>query len=77
MSKQIDKLTTEISHTELIHALSPLLDVSVTLDRLTEKAASDNADDIFGIMDANVKQAMEPLKASIERIEKENPDQFS
>jgi hypothetical protein len=73
----MNKLTTEISHKELIHALSPLLDVSVTLDRLTEKAGSDNADDIFGIMDANVKRALESLTECIERIEKENPDQFS
>ncbi len=71
------KLTTEISHKELIHAWAPLVDVSMTLDRLMEKAGSDNADDIFGIMDANVKQAMEPLTECIERIEKENPDIFS
>ncbi len=77
MSKQIDKLTTEISHTELIHALSPLLDVSVTLDRLTEKVGGDNGDDLIGFMDDNVKRALEPLKECIERIEKENPDQFS
>ncbi len=71
------EMKTEISHTELIHALSPLIDVSMTLDRLTEKAGSDNADDIFGIMDANVKRALEPLTECVERIEKENPDQFS
>ncbi len=73
----MNNLKTEISHKELIHALSPLVDMSRTLDRLTEKAGSDNADDIFGIMDANVKQAMEPLQECVERIEKENPDQFS
>ncbi len=77
MSKQIDKLTTEISHKELIHALSPLVDVSMTLDRLTEKAGGGNGGDIIGFMDDNVKRALEPLKECIERIQKENPDQFS
>ncbi len=71
------KLTTEISHKELIHAWAPLVDVSMTLDRLTEKAGGDNADDIIGFMDDKVKRTLEPLKACIERIEKENPDQFS
>ncbi len=71
------KLTTEISHKELIHAWAPLVDVSMTLDRLTEKAGGDNGDDLIGFMDDNVKRALEPLKACIERIEKENPDQFS
>jgi hypothetical protein len=49
----------------------------MTLDRLTEKAGSDNADDLIGFMDDNVKRALETLKECIERIEKENPDQFS
>jgi hypothetical protein len=71
------EMKTEISHKELIHACAPLIDVSMTLDRLTAKAGGDNADDIFGFMDDNVKRALEPLKTCIERIEKENPDQFS
>ncbi len=71
------EMKTEISHKELIHALSPLLDVSMTLDRLTEKAGGDNGDDLIGFMDDKVKRALEPLQECIDRIERENPDQFS
>ncbi len=73
----MSKLTTEISHKELIHALAPLVDVSMALDKLVEKAGGGNAGEIIGFMDDNVKRALDPLKECIERIEKENPDQFS
>ncbi len=65
----------EISHKELIHALAPLVDVSMALDRLVEKAG--NAGEIVGFMDDKVKRAMVPLKECMDRIEEENPDQFS
>ncbi len=71
----MSKLTTEISHKELIHALSPLLDVSMALDRCLKKAGK--ASKIITYIDGKVKRALEPLKECIERIEKENPDQFS
>ncbi len=71
------KLTTEISHKELIHACAPLVDVSMALDRLVEKAGGADVGEIIGFMDDKVKRALEPLKECIERIEKENPDQFS
>jgi hypothetical protein len=70
-------MKTEISHKELIHAWAPLADVSMALDRPVEKAGSGNANKIIGFMDDKVKRAMVPLKECIERIEKENPDQFS
>ncbi len=71
------EMKTEISHKKLIHALSQLVDVSMTLDRLMEKLGGDNGGGIIGFMDDNVKRALEPLKECIERIEKENPDQVS
>jgi hypothetical protein len=49
----------------------------MTLDRLVEKAGSNDAGETIGFMDDKVKRALEPLKECIERIEKENPDQFS
>ena len=73
----MNKLTTEISHAELIHAWAPLMDVSMTLDRLIEKTSGGNAGEIIGFMDDKVKRALEPLQECIKRIEKENPDQFS
>ena len=73
----MSKLTTEISHKELIHALAPLVDVSMALDRLVEKAGGGNAGEIVEFMDEKIKRALEPLKECIKRIEKENPDQFS
>ena len=70
-------MNTEISYHELIGAWAPLADVSMALDRIMEKAGDGNAGEIFGYMDDKVKSALEPLKECIERIEKENPDQFS
>ncbi len=69
-------LTTEVSHKELIHAWAPLMDVSMTLDRILKKAGG-NAGETIGFMDDKVKRALGPLKECIERIEKDNPDQFS
>ena len=57
--------------------MAPLVDVSMTLGRLVEKAGGDNGDDIIGFIDDKVKLALEPLQECIERIEKEDPDQFS
>ncbi len=57
--------------------MASLVDVSMALDRLTEKAGGDNDGDILGFMDDKVKRALERLKECIERIENENPDQFS
>ncbi len=75
--KQMNKLTSEISHEELIRACAPLVDVSMALDRLTEKAGGGNAGEIVEFMDDKVKRAMVPLKDCVDRIEEENPDQFS
>ena len=70
-------MKTEISYDELIGAWAPLVDVSMTLDRLMEKVGGGNAGEIIGVMDDKVKRALEPLQECIDRIEKENPDQFS
>jgi hypothetical protein len=72
----MSKLATEISHEELIHAWVPLVDVSMTLDALMEKAGGGNAGEIIGFMDDKVKRALEPLQACLDRIEQANPDQF-
>ena len=67
-------MKTEISYDELIGAWAPLVDVSMSFDRLAEKAGGS---EIIGVLNAKVKLALEPLKECIERIQKENPDQFS
>ena len=72
----MNKLTTEVSHQELMSAWAPLVDVSMMLDRIKGKAGG-NAGDMFGFMDDKVKWALEPLEKLIDRIEKENPDDFS
>ena len=73
----MSNLTTEVSYDELIHAWAPLVDVSMTLDKLVEKAGGGNAGEIVGFMDDKVKRAMVPLKECMDRIEEENPNQFS
>ncbi len=75
MKADTTSMGTEISYDELINAWAPLVDVSVALDKLVEKAR--NAGEIVGFMDDKVKRAMVPLKECMDRIEEENPDQFS
>ena len=69
------KLTTVISHKELMSAWAPLVDVSMTLDKILEKAGGD-AGGTIEFMDDKVKRALEPLEEFIDRIEKENPSAF-
>lgn len=73
----MSKLTTEISHKDLMNAWAPLVDVSMTLDTLMKKAGGGKAGEIIGFMDDKVKRALEPLKACIDRIENADPDNFS
>ncbi len=77
MKADTTSMGTEISYDELIHAWAPLVDVSMALDKLVEKAGGANASEIVGFMDEKVKRAMVPLKECMDRIEEENPDQFS
>ena len=55
------------------------IDSNLDLETVGEidTAGDGNAGEIIGFMDDKVKRALEPLKECIERIEKENPDQFS
>ena len=77
MNADTTSMGTEISYDELMHAWAPLADVSMALDKIREKAGAGNAGEIIGFMDDKVKRALEPLQECIDRIEKENPDQFS
>ena len=77
MKADTTSMGTEISYDELINAWAPLVDVSRALDKLVEKAGGGNAGEIIGFMDDKVKRAMVPLKECMDRIEEENPDQFS
>ncbi len=77
MKADTTSMGTDISYDELMHAWAPLVDVSMALDKLVEKAGTGNADAIIGFMDDKVKRAMVPLKECMDRIEEENPDQFS
>ncbi len=77
MNADTTSMGTEISYDELMHAWAPLADVSMALDKIRENAGNGKADEIIGFMDDKVKRALEPLQECIDRIEKENPDQFS
>ena len=70
-------MKTEISYDELISAWAPLADVSMSLDKIKEKAVNGTAGEILGFIDDKVKRALEPINECLDRIMEENPDQFS
>ncbi len=76
MKTDTASMGTEISYDELMCAWAPLVDVSRALDEIVASTSTGNASKIIGVMDEKVKRALEPIKECIERIEKENPDQF-
>ncbi len=67
--------TTQITYKDLMNAWAPLIDVSVTLDRILEQAGGD-AGPTIGIMDDKVKRALKPLEKNLDRIQEENPSAF-
>ncbi len=71
------ELTTEISHDELMHAYAPLVDVSIAFDEISASTGTGSGGKIIEFFDGKVKRAMIPLKECLDRIQKENPDQFS
>ena len=73
----MSELTTEIKYEDLMQAWAPLVDVSMALDRIREKAGDGTAGEIIGFMDDKVKRALEPINECLDRIQQENPDQFS
>ncbi len=49
----------------------------MALDNIREEAGDGTTGEIIGFMDDKVKRALEPLQECIDRLERENPDQFS
>ncbi len=67
--------TTQITYKDLMNAWTPLIDVSMTLDRIREQAGGD-AGPTIGLMDDKVKRALEPLEEYLDRIQEENPSVY-
>ncbi len=67
--------TTQITYKDLMNAWAPLIDVSMTLNRILEQAGGD-AGPTIGFMDDKVKRALEPLEENLDRIQAENPSAF-
>ena len=74
-------LKTEISYEDLVSAYAPIWDASQFIDnavRVIDRKNDDGfAAKFFGEIQGQLKRAMTPLEEIIDRIEKENPDQFS
>ena len=68
---------TEISYDELMGVYAPLWDVSMMIQNLQKQVTGDNGSEILAIMEGKLQREKEPLKECMDRIEKENPDQFS
>ncbi len=77
MKADTTSMVTQISYDELLHAWAPLADVSIVLDKCLEKAGTGLYGKMIGAMDDKLKRALEPIKECLDRIEEENPDQFS
>jgi hypothetical protein len=77
MKADTASMGTEISYDELMCAWAPLVDVSMALDEIMASTNGGDASKIIGAMDEKVKRALEPIKECLDRIEEENPDQFS
>ena len=76
MKADTTSMGTEISYDELINAWAPLVDVSMALDKIVASTSSGDAGKLIGFIDGKVKRALEPLQECLDRLEKENPDQF-
>ncbi len=67
--------TTQITYKDLMNAWAPLIDVSMTLNRILEQAGGD-AGPTIGLMDDKVKRALEPLEEYLDKIQDENPSAY-
>ncbi len=77
MKADTTSMGTEISYDELIHAWAPLVDVSRAMDEIMASTNGGDAGKLLGAMDEKVKRALDPIIECLDRIEDENPDQFS
>jgi len=77
MKADTASMGTEISYDELMHAWAPLWDVSMMIQNLQKQVTGDNGSEILSILEGKLQRAKEPLKECMDRIEEENPDQFS
>ncbi len=73
----MNKLTTKISHDELMCAYAPLMDLSIAMDDIVASTGTGSAGKIIEFFDGKVKRAMIPLKECLDRIQEENPGQFT
>ena len=77
MKADTTSMGTEISYDELMGVYAPLWDVSMMIQNLQKQVTGDNGSEILAIMEGKLQREKEPLKECMDRIEKENPDQFS
>ena len=77
MKADTTSMGTEISYDELMGVYAPLWDVSMMIQNLQKQVTGDNGSEILAIMEGKLQRAKAPLKECIDRIEQENPDQFS
>ena len=77
MKADTTSMGTEISYDELMGVYAPLWVVSMMIQNLQKQVTGDNGSEILAIMEGKLQREKEPLKECMDRIEKENPDQFS
>ena len=77
MKADTTSMGTEISYDELMGVYAPLWDVSMMIQNLQKQVTGDNGSEILAIMEGKLQREKEPLKECMDRIEEENPDQFS
>ena len=70
-------MKTDITHDELIGVFSPLWDATQMIERLKSVAGDGFANEFLTALEYKLESAKTPLKEHIDKIERENPDQFT
>ncbi len=77
MKADTTSMGTEISYDELMCAYAPLVDVSIAFDKIAASTGTGSGGKIIEFFDGKVKRAMIPLKECLDKIQEENPGQFT
>lgn len=68
-------MKTEITYEDTVSAYGPIVDAQKMVRRLMDLMGDES--DFLAVLEEKLYRAGPPIRACLERIEKENPEQFS